>query len=456
MPKPFESTNPHTGEVVETLEPMSEAAVERALAAAAEQAPRWAEQGIEARCALLRAAAKLLRERKAALARIITLEMGKLIGEAEAEVEKCALVCDYYADNAGAQLADSPVASDASRSLVAYQPLGVLMAIMPWNFPFWQVLRCAAPALAAGNPLVLKHASNVPRCALAIEEVLRDAGAPPGVFQTLLIDAKTAEGVVADARIRGVSLTGSETAGRRVASIAGEHLKKTVLELGGSDAFVVLEDADLELAVSTAVKARFLNAGQSCIAAKRFVLVDAIAERFLEAFQAGIAALSPGDPLEDKTTLAPLARKDLRETLHEQVEASLGAGARLLHGGKSLDGPGWHYAATLLDQVTPGMPAYEDELFGPVAAVIRAHDEAAALRIANDSRFGLGGSVWTMDAARGERFARQMACGCAFVNGMVKSDPRLPFGGIKDSGYGRELGTPGIHEFVNAKTLWVG
>ncbi|NEX22831.1 NAD-dependent succinate-semialdehyde dehydrogenase [Thiorhodococcus mannitoliphagus] len=456
MPKRFESTNPHTGDLIETLAPMTAAALEQALAAAADQAPAWAKQGISERCDLLRAVAKLLRERKSALARLMTLEMGKLIAEAEAEVEKCALVCDYYADNAESQLADTSVASDASRSLIAYQPLGVLMAIMPWNFPFWQVFRCAAPALAAGNTLVLKHASNVPRCALTMEALFRDAGAPPDVFQTLLIDAKTAEGVVADARIRGVSLTGSETAGRRVASIAGEHLKKTVLELGGSDAFVVLEDADLELAVSTAVKARFMNAGQSCIAAKRFILVETIADGFVDAFKAAIAALNPGDPLEETTTLAPLARKDLREILHAQVEASLGAGAALVTGGQALDGPGWHYAATLLDKVAPGMPAYADELFGPVASVIRAKNADAALEIANDSRFGLGGSVWTADKARGEGFARQMACGCAFVNGMVKSDPRLPFGGIKDSGYGRELGTPGIHEFVNAKTLWIG
>lgn len=456
MQRPFESINPHTGEVRETLQPMSPDALEAALASAAEQAPDWARSSLDDRRGLLRALAGLLRERKDSLGRIITLEMGKLIGEAIGEVEKCALVCDYYADNAESLLADTPIASDASRSLVAYQPLGPLLAIMPWNFPFWQLFRCAAPALAAGNPLLLKHASSVPRCALAIEETFRDAGVPPAVFQTLLIDAKTAEQVVADRRIRGVSLTGSEAAGRRVAGIAGEHLKKTVLELGGSDAFVVLEDADLELAVGTAVKARFMNAGQSCIAAKRFILVDAIADRFLDAFREAAQALAPGDPLATDTRLAPLARKDLRETLHEQVRASLDAGARLITGGGRIEGTsGWHYAATLLDAVRPGMPAYDDELFGPVAAVIRAADEDEALRIANDSRFGLGGSVWTGDDCRGEAFARRMACGCAFVNGLVKSDPRLPFGGIKDSGYGRELGAPGIHEFVNTKTLWI-
>jgi succinate-semialdehyde dehydrogenase/glutarate-semialdehyde dehydrogenase len=326
---------------------------------------------------------------------------------------------------------------------------------MPWNFPFWQVFRCAAPAIAAGNPVLLKHASNVPRCALEIERLFEDAGAPDGVFSTLLIDARRAEAVVADPRVRGVSLTGSDAAGRRVASIAGENLKRTVLELGGSDAFVVLEDADLDEAVATAVRSRFMNAGQSCIAAKRFIVVDAIAEAFVARLRTAIEALAPGDPLDPKTTLAPLARADLRDTLHEQVLASLDAGARLILGGQPLDRPGWFYAATLLDAVGPGMPAYDDELFGPVAAVLHAADEDEALEIVNDTRFGLGGSVWTRDSARGERFARRMACGCAFVNGLVKSDPRLPFGGIKESGYGRELGALGIHELVNTKTLWI-
>ncbi|MBK1723893.1 NAD-dependent succinate-semialdehyde dehydrogenase [Thiocystis violacea] len=456
MRRPLESINPYTGERMEALEQMAPDAVEAAIQRADAATSHWAERALGERCDLLRAVAKRLREGKAALARVITSEMGKLIGEAEAEVEKCALVCDYYADHAEALLADRLIASDASRSLVAYQPLGVLLAIMPWNFPFWQVFRCAAPALAAGNTLLLKHASNVPRCALSIEQLFREAGAPQGVFQSLLIDAQGAEQVVADGRVRGVSLTGSETAGRRVASIAGQHLKKTVLELGGSDAFVVLEDADLELAVATAVKARYMNAGQSCIAAKRFVLVEAIADAFQEAFRAAIEALVPGDPLDPATSLAPLARQDLRETLHEQVTASVAVGARVATGGHPLAGSGWGYAATLLEGVGPGMPAYADELFGPVAALIRARDANAALSIANDSRLGLGGSVWTRDAARGEGFARRMSCGCAFVNGQVKSDPRLPFGGIKDSGYGRELGTPGIQEFVNAKTLWIG
>jgi len=451
------SINPFNGETLEQLDATTAAGVETALAAAEAAATNWAERPLKERATLLGSVAGLLRERRGDLARMITREMGKLIGEAEAEIEKCALVCDYYAERAfdDGFLADESIGSDASRSLVAFQPLGPLLAVMPWNFPFWQVFRCAAPALAAGNTLLLKHASNVPRCALTIAELWRDAGAPEGVFQTLLIEAERAERLVADPRIRAVSLTGSERAGSRVAAVAGEHLKKAVLELGGSDAFVVLDDADLDQAASVAAKSRFMNAGQSCIAAKRFILVDAVADAFIERFRAAAEALAPGDPLDTDTTLAPLARRDIRDTLHEQVEQSVHAGARLLCGGEHLDRPGWFYAPTLLDGVAPGMPAYEQELFGPVAAIIRAGDEADALRIANDSRFGLGGSVWTADTARGEAFARRMACGAAFVNGLVKSDPRLPFGGIKTSGHGRELGALGIREFVNAKTLWI-
>jgi succinate-semialdehyde dehydrogenase/glutarate-semialdehyde dehydrogenase len=452
---PLQSINPYTGDTLEQIETIDETALEAALDAAARAASAWEIRPVAERARLLQEVAELLRARTPELARRMTLEMGKLIGEAEAEVGKCALVCDYYAENAERMLADSPTDSDASRSMVVHQPLGPVLAVMPWNFPFWQVFRCAAPALAAGNPVLLKHASNVPRCALEIERLFEDAGAPDGVFRTLPIDARRAEGVVADPRIRGVSLTGSDAAGRRVASIAGENLKRTVLELGGSDAFVVLEDADLEEAAATAVRSRFMNAGQSCIAAKRFIVVDAIAEAFVARLRTAIEALVPGDPLDPETTLAPLARADLRDTLHEQVHASLDAGARLVLGGQPLDRPGWFYAATLLDGVGPGMPAYEEELFGPVAAVLHAADEDEALEIANDTRFGLGGSVWTRDKARGECFARRMACGCAFVNGLVKSDPRLPFGGIKESGYGRELGALGIHEFVNAKTLWI-
>jgi succinate-semialdehyde dehydrogenase/glutarate-semialdehyde dehydrogenase len=347
------------------------------------------------------------------------------------------------------------IASDASRSLVACRPLGAVLAVMPWNFPFWQLFRCAAPALAAGNPVLLKHASNVPGCALAIHGLFRDAGAPDGVFSTLLIDSGRVESVIAHPAVRAVSLTGSDVAGRKVAAAAGSHLKKTVLELGGSDAFVVLDDADLDLTAEMAIKGRFMNAGQSCIAAKRFIVLESVEAAFMERLRAGIEALRPGDPMDRETTLAPLARDDLRDDLHAQVQASIDAGAVLVMGGRALDRPGFYYGATLLDHVGPGMPAYSEELFGPVAVVIRAADESEALRIANDTRFGLGGSVWTGNAARGEAFAAGMACGCAFVNGIVKSDPRLPFGGIGDSGYGRELSRLGIREFVNEQTVWV-
>ena len=347
------------------------------------------------------------------------------------------------------------IESDAGRSLVYYQPLGTVLAVMPWNFPFWQVFRFAAPALVAGNTAVLKHASNVPQCALAIESVFREAGFPADTFRTLMISASQVAGVIEDRRIHAVTLTGSEPAGRQVAATAGAALKKSVLELGGSDAFVVLEDADLEMAVSQAVASRYLNAGQSCIAAKRFIVVEAIADRFVERYRKAVEELKAGDPLDEGTTLAPMARNDLRDELHRQVQESVSAGATLVTGGEPLPGKGAFYAPTILDHVRPGQRAYSEELFGPVAIVIRAADEGDAVRIANDSDFGLGSSVWSADSERGERVARRLEAGCSFVNGMVKSDPRLPFGGIKHSGYGRELSHHGIHEFVNAKTLWI-
>jgi succinate-semialdehyde dehydrogenase/glutarate-semialdehyde dehydrogenase len=458
MPEPrqvFESVNPANGKPMERHPALDDAGLDQRLTTAASAAGQWAETPLTDRSALLTRVATLLRDRKTELAALITREMGKLIGEAEAEIDKCAWVAEHYAEHAGPYLADETVASDARTSLIACQPLGPLLAVMPWNFPFWQVFRCAAPALAAGNPVLLKHASNVPGCALAIEALFGDADAPPGVFATLLIDASQVDDVIGHPAVRAVSLTGSDTAGRKVAAGAGRKLKKTVLELGGSDAFVVLEDADLDLAAETAVKSRFMNAGQSCIAAKRFIVVEAVAPDFQQRLRAGIEALRPGDPMARETTLAPMARADLRDDLQAQVQASIDAGAVLVMGGAPLDGPGFFYQPTLLEHVAPGMPAYEDELFGPVAAVILAADEEEALRIANDSRFGLGGSVWTEDQNRGEVFARRMACGAAFVNGLVKSDPRLPFGGIGDSGYGRELARLGIREFVNQQTLWV-
>ncbi|MCC6301729.1 MAG: NAD-dependent succinate-semialdehyde dehydrogenase [Gammaproteobacteria bacterium] len=451
----FRSINPADGATLKVIETWTAAQIDAALDGAAAAAALWSDTPLARRCERLGGLAWILRERLDPLARLITREMGKLIGESRAEIEKCALACEYYADHAAEFLADEPVASDAGRSLVAYQPLGPVLAVMPWNFPFWQVFRFAAPALAAGNTALLKHASNVPQCALAIEELFRDAGLLPGAFTTLMIEAGQVEAVIADPRVRAVTLTGSEAAGRKVGAAAGRALKKSVLELGGSDAFIVLADADLELAAANAVAARFVNAGQSCIAAKRFIVEEAVADEFVERFRIGVEALRAGDPLDPAATLAPLARPDLRDELHRQVEESLARGAVAVTGCAPIPGPGAYYHGSILDRVTPGMPAADEELFGPVAAVLRVRDEAEAVALANASRYGLGGSVWTRDAARGERVARRLQCGCAFVNGMVKSDPRLPFGGVKDSGYGRELSRHGMLEFVNAKTVWI-
>ncbi len=451
----YQSVNPANGEEVASFATWTGVQLETALAQVNKATPGWAVTPLGERCQLLHKLAAVVRAEQESLAQLVTLEMGKLITESRAEVEKCAQGCEFYAEQASTFLADEYIETDAGKSLVAYQPLGTVLAVMPWNFPLWQVFRFIAPALAAGNTGLLKHASNVPQCALAIERLVREAGFPEGVFRTLMIDAHEVDGVIADSRVQAVTLTGSEPAGRAVAAAAGAHLKKSVLELGGSDAFVVLADADLDLAVQQAVMSRFLNCGQSCIAAKRFIVVDAIADEFVACFVEAVRQLHPGDPADEKTLLAPMARVDLRDELHAQVQASIAAGAVALIGGELVAGPGVFYAATILDQVMPGTVAYEQELFGPVAAVIRVADEAEALAVSNGSRFGLGGSVWTQDTVRGERFARHMQCGSAFVNGMVKSDPRLPFGGIKASGYGRELSQHGLREFVNAKTLWV-
>lgn len=449
------TVNPATGAQIREFPEATAAEVEAALAQAATAAPRWAATAVAERCAVLRRAAELLRARQDELAALVTLEMGKLRKEALDEVEKCARGCDYYAEHAPAFIADEHVDTGAGRSFVAYQPLGSVLAIMPWNFPLWQVFRFAAPALAAGNTGLLKHASNVPQCALAIERVFRDAGAPDGVFRTLLIGNAGVERLIADPRVHAVTLTGSEGAGRKVGAAAGAHLKKSVLELGGSDPFIVLDDADLELTVATAVTSRFQNAGQSCIAAKRFIVVERIADDFVARFKAAVERLRPGNPAEPDTTLAPLARGDLRDELHRQVQDSLARGAVAVCGCTPLAGAGYYYAASILDAVAPGMPAFEQELFGPVAAVIRVRDDDEALRIANASRYGLGSSVWTRDRARGEALARGVASGSCFVNGLMRSDPRLPFGGVKASGYGRELSYHGLREFVNVKTVWV-
>jgi len=452
---PFLSVNPATGEEFFRAEGHRPAQVEAILQDTANAAPGWRETPVEQRSRLLSQAAAVLNKNRDEFARLITLEMGKLIGEARAEIEKCAKACEFYAENAAEFLADEQIETDAGLSLVAYQPLGTVLAVMPWNFPFWQAIRCAAPALAAGNTVLLKHASNVPQCALAIERVFEEAGFPANVFRTLLIGSDDVGAVIDDDRVHAVSLTGSDAAGRDVAARAGKQLKKTVLELGGSDAFIVLEDADLDAAAKQGVKSRFQNGGQSCIAAKRFIVVQPVMESFMEKFRSRVEALAPGDPMDPDTTLQPMARRDLRDELHEQVEDACANGAQRVCGGHPLEGPGAFYAPSILSGIAPGMRAWREELFGPVALFISAADADEALAIANSSDFGLGGSVWTADAARGETMARRMECGAAFVNGMVKSDPRLPFGGVKNSGYGRELSRHGIREFVNAKCLWI-
>jgi len=451
----YQSVNPANGESLATFDTWNDATLRQTVESVGEANASWSATALSERCELMRRAAGQLRENKSALAAIITREMGKLISEAEAEVEKCALGCEYYAEQGPRFLQDEVIATDAGKSYVCYQPIGTVLAVMPWNFPLWQVFRFAAPALVAGNTGVLKHASNVPQCALAIEEVFKKAGFPANVFRTLMISASQVQSVIEHPVIKAVTLTGSEPAGRQVASNAGAHIKKSVLELGGSDAFVVLDDADLEHTVKNAVLSRFMNAGQSCIAGKRFIVVESIAEEFLQQFKTAVEVLKTGDPMDSTTTLAPLARTDLRDELHQQVTDSIAAGARAVTGCEPVAGAGAFYQPSILTDIKPGMRAYEEEFFGPVALVITAEDEADALRIANDSRFGLGGSVWTGDSQRGEAFARKVQAGSVFVNEFVKSDPRLPFGGIKASGYGRELSHHGMHEFVNVKTVWI-
>ncbi|WP_436347869.1 NAD-dependent succinate-semialdehyde dehydrogenase [Natronorubrum sp. FCH18a] len=452
----IESQNPATGEVVDTFDETSAEDREEHLERATETFEEWRETPVEHRQQLLSTAADVLRDGAEEYAQLMTEEMGKPIGQARDEVEKCAWVCEYYAEHAAEFLADDVVAGEPdARTLVAYQPLGPILAIMPWNFPFWQVFRFAAPNLAAGNVGLLKHASNVPGCAKAIEEIFREAGFPEGAFTSLLIGSDEIDDVIADDRIQGVTLTGSDGAGRAVAETAGSELKKNVLELGGSDPFVVLEDAPMEKTVETAVQARLINSGQSCIAAKRFIVVDDVYDEFVDRFVEAMDEQTVGDPSDEDTDLGPQAREDLMEELHGQVEETLEAGGDCRLGGEPMDRDGAFYPPTVLTDVPDDAPADREELFGPVASIFRVPDEDAAIEKANDTRFGLGASVWTADLERGERVARRFESGLAFVNELVKSDPRLPFGGVKDSGYGRELARDGIREFVNAKTIWV-
>jgi succinate-semialdehyde dehydrogenase/glutarate-semialdehyde dehydrogenase len=450
------SIDPTTGTPIEIYEALSAAAAALALEEVDRASRAWRRTAMAKRASLLRTIAQTLRERADPLAALMTREMGKPIAQGRAEVDKCAWVCEYYAEHGSAFLTPEEVKTDARRSLVAYEALGVVLAVMPWNFPLWQVFRAAAPALMAGNGMALKHASNVPGCALAIEQVIRDAGAPEHLFRTLLVGSEGVAQLIEHPAVRGVTLTGSTPAGRAVAARAGVMLKKTVLELGGSDPYVILEDADLDRAVESCVAGRLINTGQSCIAAKRFIVPRPILEEFEQRLARGMAAKTMGDPAAEEVDLGPMARHDLRDELHRQVEDSIRAGARLLLGGRIPESAGAFYPPTVLSDVTKGMPAYQEELFGPVAAIIPVADEEEAIRVANDSPFGLGAAVFTRDLARGERIAMsELDAGCCFVNAFVKSDPRLPFGGIKDSGYGRELGMFGIREFVNIKTVYV-
>lgn len=455
-PMAIEVINPATGQKIRTYDEMSpgEAAGIVARADAAYEAGK--PGSFAERAERMRRAAGILRQRADEWARLMAEEMGKPVAQGRAEAEKCAWVCEYYAENAERFLARQEVDTDATNSFVAFRPLGVILAVMPWNFPFWQVVRFAAPALMAGNAAVLKHASNVPGCALAIEGIFREAGFPQSLFRALLVGTDQVGKLIENPLVRAVTLTGSGAAGRAVAGKAGGMLKKTVLELGGSDPYIVLEDADLDDAIETCAKSRLINSGQSCIAAKRFVVVDSVREDFEAGFVERMRAARMGDPLEEGTDVGPLARHDLRDGLHNQVRESMAAGARCALGGEIPRGKGAFYPPTVLTDVAPGMPAYGEELFGPVAAVIPVGGEAEAIRVANDSTFGLGAAVFTRDRAKGERIATDaLDAGACFVNDFVRSDPRLPFGGVKESGYGRELSRFGIREFVNIKSVYV-
>jgi succinate-semialdehyde dehydrogenase/glutarate-semialdehyde dehydrogenase len=450
----LKAVNPATGDLVAEYEEMSADEASLAVDAAHAAFLEWRRTSFAERAQPMHKVADLLRERAREYAKLMAEEMGKPIKGGIAEAEKCAMACDYFADHAESFLKPEPVPMDGQRALVAFQPIGVVLAVMPWNFPFWQVFRFIAPGLMAGNAGVLKHASNVPGCARAIEDVLVDAGFPKDLFRTLMIGSKAVEGVIEHPKVRAVTLTGSEPAGRAVARKSGELLKKTVLELGGSDPYLILEDADVEMAAEIATKARLVNSGQSCIAGKRFIVVEPLRERFETLFTQKMKAAKMGDPMDEATEVGPMARQDLRDDLHGQVEDSVGKGARVLCGGEIPDGAGAYYPPTVLTDVRKGMAAYGEEMFGPVAAIIAAKDEVEAIEIANDSEFGLGAGVITSDLARGERLAiEEIEAGSISVNAQVASNPKLPFGGIKNSGYGRELSHYGIKEFVNIKTV---
>ena len=447
--------NPATGQLVRSFEPLTAEEIEAKLQLAAATFPKFRKLSFAERAGMMRKAAGILESEKEELARLMTTEMGKTFRSAVDEAVKCATGCRYYADNAERFLADVAVETGAARSFVRYQPLGVILAVMPWNFPFWQVFRFIAPSLMAGNVGLLKHASNVPQCALKIEEIMLRAGFPKGAFQTLLIGSGPVDGILADKRIAAATLTGSEGAGIQVGVSAAKRIKKVVLELGGSDPFVVMPSASLDDAVAWAVKARCVNNGQSCIAAKRFIVHQDIAEEFEQRFARQMEALKVGDPMDAATDVGPLANAEAVVSLHNDVQQTIAKGARLLTGGKPVDGPGFFYAPTVLADIPVDSPAYGEELFGPVACVFRAKDIDDAIRIANDTRFGLGASAWTNDAKEREQLTNELDAGMVFINKMVASDARMPFGGVKASGIGRELGTHGIHEFTNIKTVWI-
>jgi len=449
------SINPVTGEVLKTFTPLTAEELECKLALADSTFATYKHTSFADRTQWMNQAADILETRKTEFGIIMTLEMGKTLKSAIAEIEKCANLCRFYAEHAPTFLADTPATTDASRTIIRYQPLGIVLAVMPWNYPFWQVFRFAVPALMAGNVGLLKHASNVPQCALAIAEIFHAAEFPEGAFQTLLIGADRVAGLVADARVKAATLTGSESAGQSLAAIAGHHLKKVVLELGGSDPFIVLKSADLDLAVSTAVTARVMNNGQTCIAAKRFILEEAIADQFISQFVEKFKALNVGDPMQPETDVGPLATPQILNDLDLQVKTTVELGAKVLVGGYRLKEKGNFYAPTILVDIPLGAPPYQEEFFGPVASVFRVKNLAEAIALANSTNFGLGASFWSNNQQEIELAIAQIEAGTVFVNGMVKSDPRVPFGGIKRSGFGRELGLEGIREFVNIKTIWI-